>query len=221
MVSRALWFRTGWRPSEILAVRFDWLDFHRKTVHLKRGRIARWGGVEAAPKTGEREVDCGYDASIFDAFLRLRRRSFKSEENHDFAFTNEKGSPLSQEQLHKRVWLPTLRTLGLRARGQCNIRDTFITLALSAGEDPGWVAQVCGTSERMIFEHYRKWMKNLTRQDGQRVANIYRNPDPDGHRMGTDRITELENPNLYQDKMVEAGGIEPPTGFTPRYRESA
>jgi hypothetical protein len=30
-----------------------------------------------------------------------------------------------------------------------------VTLALSASEDPGWVAQVCGTSERrMIFEHY-------------------------------------------------------------------
>ena len=22
-----VWFRLGWRPSEILAIRFDWLDF--------------------------------------------------------------------------------------------------------------------------------------------------------------------------------------------------
>lgn len=36
-----VWLRVGWRPSEILAVRFDWLDFHRQTVALKRGRIAR------------------------------------------------------------------------------------------------------------------------------------------------------------------------------------
>ena len=36
-------------------------------------------------------------------------------------------------------------------RGQYNIRDTFISLALSAGKDPGWVAAVCGTSGEMIF----------------------------------------------------------------------
>ena len=29
--------------------------------HIKRGRIARWGGVEASPKTGAREVDCSYE----------------------------------------------------------------------------------------------------------------------------------------------------------------
>ena len=62
---------------------------------------------------------------------------------------------LSQELLAKRVWNPTIASIGLSARGQYNIRDTFITLALSAGEDPGWVAEVCGTSEQMIFEHYR------------------------------------------------------------------
>lgn len=32
-----VWFRLGWRPSEILAIRFDWLDFQRQTVHIKRG----------------------------------------------------------------------------------------------------------------------------------------------------------------------------------------
>jgi hypothetical protein len=64
-----VWFRTGWRPSEILAVRFDWLDVHRQTVMLRLGRIARWGGVEAPPKTGPREVDCRYDPEIF-CYLR-------------------------------------------------------------------------------------------------------------------------------------------------------
>lgn len=28
---------------------------------FKRGRIARWGGVEASPKTGARQVDCSYE----------------------------------------------------------------------------------------------------------------------------------------------------------------
>ncbi|MGO9450604.1 MAG: Arm DNA-binding domain-containing protein [Candidatus Binataceae bacterium] len=205
-----IWLRVGWRPSEILAVRFDWLDFHRQTVHLRRGRIARWGGVEAPPKTGEREVDCAYDPAIFQAFGRLKRRSLETGKR-DFVFTDQHGSPLSQEWLHKKVWLPTLRMLGLRTRGQYNIRDTFITLALTAGEDPGWVAQVCGTSERMIFEHYRKWMKNLRREDGRRIANLYREPDRDGHSVGTGVHDPVENALIFNRKLVATVGVEPTT----------
>src|SRR5581483_10065582 len=93
--------------------------------------------------------------------------------HRDYVFTDDEGQPLSQEWLHKRVWMPTLRRCGLRVRGQYNIRDTFITNALSAGEDPGWVAQVCGTSEQMIFKHYRRWMPALSRQDGRRVAALF------------------------------------------------
>jgi hypothetical protein len=43
-------------------------------------------------------------------------------------------------------------------------------LALSAGEDPGWVAQVCGTSERMIFQHDRHSMPSLRRGHGPRMV---------------------------------------------------
>jgi hypothetical protein len=131
----------------------------------------------------------------------------------DFVFTDEAGNPLSQERLHKKLWLPTLRKLELRARGQYNIRDTFISLALSAGEDPGWVAQVCGTSERMIFEHYLKFMSNLQRQDGRRIAGLYRNPGAvlgtDGHRMGTGEFQKLVSARNLRKGGVEAGGIEP------------
>jgi hypothetical protein len=51
-----------------------------------------------------------------------------------------------------------------------NVRDTFITISLSACENPGWVAHVCGTSEQMIFQHYRNWMPTMGRGHGQRLA---------------------------------------------------
>jgi integrase len=186
-----VWFRTGWRPSEIVALRFEWLDFERQEATLRKGRIPRRGGLEAPPKTGERTVDCGYDAAIFAAFERRRRASLGIG-RRDYAFADEAGKPLSQEWLHKRIWLPTLRVAGLRERGQYNIRDTFITLALSAGEDPGWVAAACGTSEQMIFRHYRKWMPSARRTDGGAVARVF--ADPAGHQMGTKRTIRARKP---------------------------
>ena len=64
------------------------------------------------------------------------------------------------------------RNAGLRERGQWNIRDTFISLALSAGEDPGWVAKVCSTSEEIIFRHYRTWIPGLNPGAGTKVGRI-------------------------------------------------
>lgn len=37
---------------------------------------------------------------------------------------------------------------------------------------PGWVADVCGTSEEMIWRHYRKWTPSQKRDHGRRVAAV-------------------------------------------------
>jgi hypothetical protein len=114
-----------------------------------RARIPRWGGVEAEPKTDRRLVDCSYAPGIFRVLERIRDRQARSAPRI-FVFVDNQGRPFSQEWLNKRAGKPTLRRAGIRERGQYCIRDTFISL--SAGEDPGWVARVCGTSEHMIFQ---------------------------------------------------------------------
>jgi hypothetical protein len=129
--------------------------------------------------------------------------------------TDPSGQPLSQEWLHKRIWLPTLERAGLRPRGQYNIRDTFISIALSAGEDPGWVAKVCGTSEEMIFRHYRGWIPGLNPNAGSNVGRILGavgggNLPPAASPSASPRqkvSAETQRSRLLE--VVEAGGIEP------------
>jgi hypothetical protein len=68
----------------------------------------------------------------------------------------------------------------------------------------------------MIFEHYRKWMNNLTRRDGGRVASLYGGSTPKfGHRMGTEASGNLNISPDFLDNLVEAGGIEPPSEDSP------
>jgi integrase len=162
-----VWFATGWRENEIVAVRFDWLSTHTQEVELRRARSPRRGGMEGYPKTGERRVDCSYAPIIFEAFERRRRASL-STGHRDYVFTDSRGRPLSQEQLHKRVWKPTLRKIGLAERGMNAVRDTFISTAIDRGELPSWVGEVCGTSESMIWRHYRGRIKRPT--DGEGMA---------------------------------------------------
>ncbi len=190
-----MWFRTGWRSNEIVALRFDWLSPARQVVELRQGRSPRLGGLEAAPKTGEREVVCDYDPALFE-MLERRRQDSLDHGLHGYVFTDSQGRPLSQEWLAKRVWHPTLSSIGVIGRGQYNIRDTFITLALSAGEDPGWIAQVCGTSEEMIFRHYRNWMPGLRRGHGRSLMNFLGQDQPEtiGPEIGPKGHSDERNP---------------------------
>src|SRR5215472_5975832 len=63
--------------SEIVALRFGWIDFDRLHLKLHRGRIPRMGGLEAEPKTGRREVDCSYAPEIFRALGRLKAERYR------------------------------------------------------------------------------------------------------------------------------------------------
>ena len=216
----SVWFQVGWRSSEIVAVRFGWLNFRRQTILLQRARIPRWGGVEAEPKTGRRVVDCSYAPGIFRVLERIRDRQASVSEE-DFVFIDHQGRPFSQEWLNKRVWKPTLRRAGIRERGQYCTRDTFITLSLSAGEDPGWVARVCGTSEQMIFRHYRNWIPGLQTGAGHKISaalSSFIGP-PDGQKVSLkvslSKFSGMETEQNQALKMVEAGELNRPRDSQP------
>src|SRR5262249_61242216 len=106
--------------------------------------------------------------------------------------------------------------VGLRGRGQYNIRDTFISIALSAGEDPGWVARVCGTPEEMIFRHYRTWIPGLNPNAGRKVGRILGGGGggnlplaPSPGVSPTPKVTAaMQRVRLLS--IVEAGGNQPP-----------
>ncbi|MGO9603696.1 MAG: hypothetical protein ACLQAT_09920 [Candidatus Binataceae bacterium] len=78
-----------------------------------------------------------------------------SEDPEEFVFKSVTGDPLSQDYMNEEIWKPALKAANIAHRGQYSIRDTFITLALRQGDDIIWVAEVCGTSQEMIFRHYR------------------------------------------------------------------
>lgn len=146
----------------------------RQTRRRERLAEDRPDGCGAAPVRSLQAGDLELASRTNDDVRRREERVIRRESlrygRRDYVFTDSLGRPLSQELLAKRVWNPTIAAIGLSARGQYNVRDTFITLALSAGEDPGWVAQVCGTSEQMILQHSRHGMPSLRHRHGQRMV---------------------------------------------------
>jgi hypothetical protein len=61
------------------------------------------------------------------------------------------------------------------------------------------------------LEHYRKWMNNLARRGGARVARLYGGSTPKfGRPIDTEASGTTNIRSDFLDNLVEAGGIENP-----------
>jgi hypothetical protein len=85
-----------------------------------------------------------------------------------YVFLDGKQQPVNQELFRMKVWEPLLKRLGVRYRPPYQMRHTFATLAISAGENINWVARMLGHKSPVItLERYNRFVPNLTRTDGK------------------------------------------------------
>lgn len=161
-----LWSMTGMRSNEIGALQYGDLDVEHQVIQVRRGRSPRSYGQEeglvAKPKNRKgRELDCGFNPEIFKLIGQLKE-DWLAAGKPIWLFHDSRGNPLSEELLHKRCWRPGLRLLGLpeedEKQGSYVLRHSFACAALSAGENPGWVASFLGHSEQMLWQRYRRYI---------------------------------------------------------------
>lgn len=149
------------RPEEQIAIRWDRVDFAERTVRIDRVRTFR--GLEKDVKTyEERDIECNDRA--WAALMKMRPLTQLKPHEHVFEHP-ETGKPWHDERAQRDTyWKPILKALGIRARRAYCTRHTGITLALSAGCDPSWVARQAGhKNTKMIWENYSKWIPGVDR----------------------------------------------------------
>lgn len=90
-----------------------------------------------------------------------------------FVFLDARQQPVHQELFRQKVWEPVLGRAGVRYRPPYQMRHSFATLAISAGENVNWVARMPGhKSPVMTLEKYNRFLPNLTRADGQALVSV-------------------------------------------------
>lgn len=155
------WFNSGLRPGELMALRWQRIDFVGRRARIDLNLVAK---IEKGPKTdaGMRDVDLNDDAIA--ALTAQKAATFLSGEH---VWLNPRtGAPWEADaQIRKTLWEPLCRRAGVRYRNPYQVRHTFASALLTEGHNPWYVAQQLGHVDvQMVYRVYGKFI----REDYQR-----------------------------------------------------
>ena len=87
-----------------------------------------------------------------------------------------------------------LRLAGLKYRPPVQMRHTFATLNIAAGENITWVSKTLGhASVEITLKRYNRFVPNLTRQDGAAFDEMMEKNDQNGNNLVTNSGNKLKS----------------------------
>lgn len=156
------WFNTGLRNGELMALRWNRVDWAARTVRIDVNLV---GGKEKGPKTaaGVRDVDLNDQALA--ALIAQKPATF--EAGGHVWLNARTGRPWETDtQIRKTLWHPLCERADVRYRNPYQVRHTYASSQLTAGETPWYIAQQLGhVDAQMVFKVYGKFIP----QDYQRA----------------------------------------------------
>jgi integrase len=155
---------SGMRPNELKALKWEDVDWNRNEIRISKGIVRKLEGTTKT-KSSKRIIQMHPEARR--VLEQLRNKNLRNLEG--LIFTSKKGDMLSHHL--DDIWRKALKKAGLRHRPSYQLRHTWASLALAAGEDPMWVSKMLGHSNAAItFKHYARFIQS--EQHGRRIASV-------------------------------------------------
>jgi integrase len=165
------WCWSGPRLGEIIALTWPDIDWLHGTIRVTKAM--REGRLKVT-KTEAGERDVKLLAPAIAALERQKARTFLAG-GHIWRNTRTAEPWSGDGPIRKTVWQYALKRAGVRYRGPKQLRHTFASWMLSAGENPLWVAKQMGHKDwSMIVKVYGRWIPQVDPLAGSRaVGAIY------------------------------------------------
>lgn len=168
-------FATGLRTSEMIGLCWSDIDWKAGKARIRRAWVM---GKMKAPKTdaGAREVEL-----VAPALAALKAQREHTLLAGEFVFHDPKTNArwASDQTLRAGEWQRALRRAGVRYRYPYQMRHSFASHALSAGENVMWVAKQMGHRDWTITaKKYARWIPSIVPDAGAKVAALWAPPAP-------------------------------------------
>ena len=149
------WFNTGLRPGELMALWWPKIAWLSRKARIDSNLVAR---VVKGPKTqaGIRDVELNDEA--LGALIAQKCATFLTQE-HVWHNPRVARPWETDAQIRKTLWAPLCARAGVRYRNPYQVRHTYASTLLTAGENPWYVAQQLGHADvEMVFRVYGKFI---------------------------------------------------------------
>ena len=177
----------GLRPSELVALAWGDIDWNKETALIQRALVkSHYKGPKT--KTGRREIKL-----LPLALEALKRQRVHTELMPTIEIEVQKGRQkehqtirpvfynpfdnkpwVSVDQARKRAWEPAIRKSKMRHRLFKQLRHTFASIMLTAGEDPEWISKHMGHTNSVLFRKvYARFIDDMIPDAGKKAAAIY------------------------------------------------
>lgn len=153
-------FLTGMRPEELIALRWDDVDWNHGSIRVERAKSFR-GNIKDLKTYNVRDVDLVERAHAI--LLAQKKYTFmKGAEIFENPITGKAWHDERSQRDH--YWKPALKRQGIRMRRAYQTRHTYATNALMGGVNPAYIARQMGhANAKMLFTVYAKWIDSADR----------------------------------------------------------
>ena len=165
------WAWVGPRTSEIFALRWTDINFDKQFVHITN-TIA---DEDLEDETEERTKtdQSRRKVKLFSPALEALEAQKKYTGDNEFIFINPKTDLVWNSSEFKSRWTKILTKASVKYRRPYNLRHTYASVMLSAGESPEWVRTQMGHSSlKEISETYGSYIEDAGELSGSRINEL-------------------------------------------------
>lgn len=167
-----VFFWTGLRPSELIALEWDDIDFRRNIIKVTKALTQASDDFESTKtRAGNREVKIL--APAMNALINQKAYTLlKNKEIFQNPKTNERW--IGDRPIRNGVWRPALRKAKVRYRRPYQTRHTYASMMLTAGESIAWLAKQLGHSSIITTMNvYAKYVKDALPDAGNNAVKMF------------------------------------------------
>jgi integrase len=154
-------FCCGLRPGEQIALKPDDIDWEKGILNVRRAITLDENGKKTEGNTKNRYSRRSIRLIPMMLEALQDQKVIHGLHGGKYFFCTKTGMPVNLSNLRQRVWTPAITKAGVPYREMKQTRHTFATIALSAGENPLWIAKVMGhRNTEMIIKVYSRYIEN-------------------------------------------------------------